>query len=360
MYKLKWLPAVLLALVLLACAPQASPPAAPATGSANSAPTQGASPGKVTITLGAYSAPSEAYGKIIPLFVKDWKDKTGQAVEVQTSYQGSGAQSRAIVGGFEADIAALALETDITRIQQAGLITADWKSAAHGGIVSDSIAVIAVRKGNPKGIKDWNDLAQSGLEILTPDPKVSGGAQWNIMALWGAAQRGFIPNVNKADDTAAATFIESVLKNVTVLDKDARTSITNYEKGVGDVAITYESEAINGKAAGADDEWVIPQSTILIELPVAVVDKYADKHGVRAVAEGFRDFLFTKDAQNIFAQYGFRSVDSDVANATAVQYPPVKDLFKITDVGGWSDVSKRFFGDSGLYNTWITDVQKPK
>src|SRR5438128_1401336 len=208
MFRLKILAIILVAMALLACAPnastgsgQAQPSSAGALGTAVP-PTQTTTPGKVELILGGYSAPRDAYKKIIPLFVKYWKDKTGQDVEVQESYQGSGAQSRAIVGGFEADVAALALESDITRIQAAGLITSDWKAAAHNGIVSDSIAVIAVRKGNPKGIKDWNDLTQKGLEVLTPDPKVSGGAQWNILALWGAAERGTVSGVNKGDDTA--------------------------------------------------------------------------------------------------------------------------------------------------------------
>lgn len=372
MFRLKMLALGLIAVVLFACAPTAAPTAvAPTTatqpGAAN-APTAAtgaqATPatttGKVELILGAYSAPREAYKKIIPLFVKYWKDKTGQDVEVQESYQGSGAQSRAIVGGFEADVAALALEADITRIQTAGLITGDWKSAPHNGIVSDSVAVISVRKGNPKDIKDWGDLAQKGLQVLTPDPKVSGGAQWNILALWGAAQRGTVSGVAKGDEAAAGDFIKAVLTNVIALDKDARTSITNYEKGVGDAAITYESEAINGRQAGADDEWVIPHSTILIELPVAVVDKYADKHGVRPIAEGFRDFLFTKDVQQIFADYGFRSVDPDVAKANEAQFPPVQDLFTIKDVGGWSEVSKKFFAEGALYGQWIDAVQKNK
>lgn len=355
MFPLKTLVLVVLAAVLMACGSSAPSATQPSTASNNAQ-----SGGKVQLILGAYSAPREAYKKIIPLFVKFWKDKTGQEVEVQESYQGSGAQSRAIVGGFEADVAALALEADIARIQAAGLITADWKTAARNGMVSNSVAVISVRKGNPKGIKDWQDLTQKDLQVLTPDPKVSGGAQWNILALWGAAQRGAVSGVNKQDDTAAANFVKAVLKNVIALDKDARTSITNFEKGVGDAAITYESEAINGKQAGGDDEWVIPSSTILIELPVAVVDKYADKHGVRAVAEGFRDFLLTREAQQIFADFGFRSVDSDVAKANEAQYPPVKDLITIKDVGGWSDVTKKFFGEGGLYSQWIDEVQKSK
>jgi sulfate transport system substrate-binding protein len=316
--------------------------------------------GKVTLILGAYTTPREAYSKIILLFKKQWKDKTGQDVEFQESYLGSGAQSRAIVGGFEADIAALSLESDIDRIKDAGLITHDYKSEQYGGMVSDSVVVVAVRKGNPKGIKDWNDLAQNGLNVLTPDPKTSGGAQWNVMAMWGAARRGFVQGVAKDDDNAARDFVKTVFKNVSVLDKGARESITNYEKGVSDVAITYENEVLVGKKNGQDYDYVIPRSTILIENPIAVVDKYADKHGTRQVAEAFRDFLWSKDAQRIFAEYGLRSVDTNVAKETKAQFPDVQDLFKITDVGGWPTVTKTFFSEDGIYSKLIEEVQQEK
>src|SRR5512133_2400902 len=184
--------------------------------------------GTVKLTLGAYTTPREAYGEVIPLFQKYWKEKTGQTVTFEESYQGSGAQSRAIVEGFEADIAALSLEADINRIQDAGLITHDWKSGASKGIVSDSIVSFAGREGNPKGIKDWADLGKPGLNVLTPNPKTSGGAMWNILALYGAAKRGFIDGIAKDDDAAAQAFLLSVLKNVSVMDKGARESITNF------------------------------------------------------------------------------------------------------------------------------------
>src|SRR5690349_14998452 len=195
--------------------------------------------GPNTIVLGAYSTPREAYGKLVPIFKEQWKKQSGQDITFQESYQGSGAQARAIAQGFEADIAALSLEADINQIIKAGLITHDWKTGPYKGMVSDSVVSFAVRKGNPKGIKDWADLAKPGLQVLTPNPKTSGGAQWNILALYGAAKRGFIQGVAKDDDAAATAFLKSVLKNVVALDKDARTSITNFEKGVGDVAITY-------------------------------------------------------------------------------------------------------------------------
>jgi len=333
------------------------------SGAATSAPAAGGAPvvngSPTTIVLGAYTTPREAYGKLLPIFKEQWKQQTGQDITFQESYQGSGAQSRAIVEGFEADIAALSLEADITRIQKAGLITNDWKSGPYKGMVSDSVVVFAVRKGNPKGIKDWADLAKPGIQILTPDPKTSGGAQWNILALYGAAKRGFVEGVPKDDDQAATAFLTAVLKNVAVMDKGARESITNFEKGVGDVAITYENEVLVGQANGQDYEILIPRSTILIENPVALIDKNVDKHGNRKLAEAFVAFLFTPEAQKVFADTGgLRSVDPEVAKATSSRYPPIQDLFPIGYFGGWSEATPKYFGDDGIYSKAITAVQQ--
>jgi sulfate transport system substrate-binding protein len=311
-----------------------------------------------TIVLGAYTTPREAYGKLIPLFKERWKQQTGQDLTFQESYLGSGAQSRAIVEGFEADIAALSLEADVTNIVKAGLITHDWSNNPTKGMISDSIVAFAVRKGNPKGIKDWADLAKPGVEVLTPNPKTSGGAQWNIMALYGAAKRGFVTGVPKDDDAAATAFLKAVLKNVKVMDKGARESITNFEQGVGDVAITYENEVVVGHQHGQDYELVIPQSTILIENPIAIVDTYVDKHGSRKPVEAFVQFLYTPEAQQIFAQFGLRSIDPTVAQATAAQFPAVKDLWKIDVFGGWKAATPDFFGESGVFTKAVAEVQQ--
>ncbi len=367
--KLLFLLAILsAALVLAACggaastgqtaaatvAPTTAADVAPTTAPASSETGKG----QVKLVLGAYTTPREAYGELIPIFQKQWKDKTGQDVVFEESYLGSGAQSRAIVEGFEADIAALSLEADINRIEKAGLITHDWKSGPYKGMVSDSIAVIGVRKGNPEGIKDWADLAKPGLEVLTPNPKSSGGAMWNIMALYGAALRGHVEGVPKGDEAAAQKYLLDVLNNVTVLDKGARESITNYEKGVGDAIITYENEIQVGHKNGQDYEYIIPTSTILIENPVAVIDAYADKHGTRAAAEAFVEFLFTPEAQQVFAKYGLRSVDPEVAKATAAQYPVVEDIFTIQEFGGWAEVTPKFFGEDGVYTKLVSQVQR--
>jgi sulfate/thiosulfate transport system substrate-binding protein len=315
---------------------------------------------KVTLILGGYTTPREAYGKaIIPAFQKYWKEKTGQSVQFQESYQGSGAQSRAITGGFEADIAALSLEGDIDKIAEEGLITHDWKSKPNRGMISDSVVVIAVRQGNPKGIKDWADIAQSGLNVLTPDPKTSGGAQWNVNAIYGAALRGFA-GVAKDDRAAAQEFLKSVFHNVSIMDKGARESITNFEKGVGDAAITYENEVLVGKQSGQTYEYVIPRSTILIENPVALVDKYVDKHGVREAAEAFIEFLWTQEAQRAFAKYGLRPVDKAVAQEVKDQFPNVEDLWTIEYLGGWKKVAEEIYGPQGVYTKLTEELQKSR
>jgi sulfate transport system substrate-binding protein len=274
--------------------------------------------------------------------------KDRQEVQFEESYLGSGAQSRAIVEGFEADIAALSLEADITRIQKAGLITHDWKSGTYKGMISTSIVSFAVRKGNP------------GLEILTPNPKTSGGAMWNVLSLYGAAKRGFVEGVAKDDDTAATDFLLAVLNNVTVMDKGARESITNFEQGIGDLAITYENEVLVGQMNGQDYELVIPRSSILIQNPVAVIDTYVDKHGTREVAEAFVEFLFTRQAQEIFAKYGLRSVDPEVAEATSDRYPAMEDIFTIDYFGGWPEATSVFFGEQGIYTLTVARIERLK
>ncbi|MFL6216649.1 MAG: sulfate ABC transporter substrate-binding protein [Blastocatellia bacterium] len=315
---------------------------------------------RVTLILGGYTTPREAYGKaIIPAFQKFWKEKSGQDVEFQESYQGSGAQSRAIIGGFEADIAALSLEGDIDKIAEAGLITHDWKSKPNGGMISDSIVVIAVRAGNPKGIKDWADLTQAGLNILTPDPRTSGGAQWNINAMYGAALRGFA-GVAKDDPAAAQEFLKNVFRNVSVMDKGARESITTFEKGIGDAAITYENEVLVAKQGGQNYDYVIPHSTILIENPAALVDKNVDKHGVREVAQAFIEFLWSAEAQRAFAKYGLRSIDPAVAQEVKSQYPAVADLWKMDYLGGWKKVGDSIYGPQGVYTRVSEELQRSR
>jgi len=313
---------------------------------------------EVKLILGAYTTPREAYGEIIPLFQQFWLEETGQRVVFEESYLGSGAQSRAVVDGFEADIVALSLEADVNRIQEAGLITHDWKAGEYRGIITTSIVSFAVREGNPLEIQDWIDLAQPGLEILTPNPNTSGGAMWNILGLYGAALRGQIEGVSGDDPQAAADFLKDVLANVSVMDKAARDSILNFEKGIGDLAITYENEILVGQGTGQTYERIIPSSTILIENPIAIVDTSVDKHSTRAAAEAFVAFLYSKQAQEIYAQHGLRVVNQDVAVDYEGQYPPVEDLFTVDYFGGWDQIMSGIFGEEGVYTQAVLEVQR--
>jgi sulfate/thiosulfate-binding protein len=260
----------------------------------------------------------------------------------QESYGGTTTQSQNVINGFEADIVALSLAPDIDAIADEGLITHDWTEAPDEGLVSTSFAVLDVRPGNPDGIQDFDDIAQSGVEVLTPDPASSGGARWNLVAAWGAAMRGYAGN-EKEDEAGAGQLLSDILNNVIVFDKTARDSIKNFEAGNGDVAITYENEILTAQDAGLEDEMVIPPSTVLIENPVAVVDEYADKHCVREVAEAFVEFLHTDEAKELYTTVGFlRSTDPAEARKGDEGFPEVKDLWTVDKFGGWEFFNKQF------------------
>lgn len=302
-----------------------------------------------SLTIGAYTTPREAYRlDILPAFAARWKRKTSEELRFEESYLGSGAQARAIASGFEADIAALSLEPDIESLVKDGLITHDWRTSDHGGMVSRSVVVIAVRPGNPKKIVNWDDLARSGVEVVTPNPRTSGGAMWNIAALYGAALRG-ATKVAAGDSAGAEKLLKDILANVNIMDKGARESMLTFENGVGDAAITYENEVLTARALGKSIDYVIPKATILIENPVALIDTYVDKRGTRAVAEDFVRFLGTPDVQRMFAKHGFRSVDDSVAKEFAARFPAVESLFTIRDLGGWPLVTAMLFGDAGAF-----------
>lgn len=311
----------------------------------------------VTITLAGYAVPREAYGDLIPAFRAYWQAEHGQNVIVQESYQASGAQSRAVAGGFEADVVGLSVESDVTRLVDAGLITHDWKDDGYDGFVSNSVVIIAAREGNPLDIEDWDDLA-GDIEIITPDPSTSGGAQWNILGAYGAALRGFVEGYEEGDE-GATEFLSQVIANVGVFDRDGRESFLTFESGIGDVAITYENEITAAKKAGTDYHVVYPTSTLLIQNPIAVVDEYVDKHGTREVAEGFVAWLRSEEAQRIFVDNGFRSVNEEVAADPEVAelFPEIEDIFTIEEFGGWSVVRSELFGDSGRFTALIADVK---
>ncbi|MEP7290337.1 MAG: sulfate ABC transporter substrate-binding protein [Chloroflexota bacterium] len=329
---------------------------------------QGQAQDAITITLGAYTTPREAYAEIIPLFEAYWLEQSGQQVTFQESYLGSGAQARAVEGGFEADLVALALSNDVTRLVNAGLITHDWTANDYAGILHTSVVSIITRAGNPLGITDWDDLAQPNVEVVAPDAATSGGARWNIVGLYGAALRGQVEGY-EASEAGARQLLKDIFANVSVMDAGARESVLTFENGIGDAAITYENEYFAAKLAGADFEIVYPASTILIENPVALVDTYADAHGTREVTEAFIQFLYTPEAQAIFAAHGFRppvlaaAGDAATPEASAegaldpAVFPTISDLFTIADFGGWGEVTPLYFGDDGIYNQVIAEIQ---
>ncbi len=300
-----------------------------------------------TFTLGAYSTPREAYGKdIIQKFIKVWSEKhEGRQLKVEESYQASGAQARAILGGFEADVTALSLEPDVVQLEKAGLITHNFREAKHQGIVTTSAVVIGVREGNPKGIKGWADLAKPGVEVLTPNVKTSGGAMWNILAIYGAASRGKVEGATA--DADAVTLLSGVLSNVRIMDGSARESMLTFERGVGDAVITYENEIVEGLHQGKKYEIVAPSSTILIENPIAIVDKNVKAHGTAEIAKEFLEYVWSPETQRVFAARGYRPVDEAVKEETKSSFKPIDDLFTVRDLGGWDAVKKSVFGDGG-------------
>ena len=316
-------------------------------------------PGEVVLTLGAYTTPREAYGQeILPAYVRRGEAR-GATLLFRESYLGSGAQSRAIVSGFEADIAALSLEPDIHRLCAAGLVASDWNAGADRGIVTRSIVVIGVRAGNPKAVHDWGDLARADVEVLTPNVRTSGGAMWNVLALYGASMRGHAGRA-AGDEEGAAELLGAVLARVRIMDRGARDSMLTFERGVGDAIITYENEILVGRARGLDYEYVVPRSTILIENPAAVVSRYAAEHGVMEQARDFVAFLHGPEAQRAYAAHGLRPVHAGVATEVAGRFPPVRDQFTIRDLGGWERAQELLFRSGGLYDRALERARRAR
>ncbi len=319
------------------------------------------------LILAAYSVPKEAYERhIIPAFQRHWKQKTGQDVQVRSSYGASGAQARAIIGGFDADVAVLSLEGDVDQIAKAGLISHDWRKAPHGGMISASVVALGVRKGNPKGIKSWEDAARPGVEVLYPNPKTSGGAMWDVIAIYGAGlklaeQRAAgKAGTPEAAEAQAAELLTRIQRNVKVMDKSGRESVTTFERGVGDVIVTYENELLPRVKSQRPYEIIVPAETVWIENPAAVVDKYADRHKVRDVAEAFVTFLHGPEAQAAFLELGFRPLDRGANASAPATLPQPARLFTIADLGGWDQVSNKLFGAQGLWTRIVEDVSKKK
>jgi len=314
---------------------------------------------EATLIFAAYTVPKEAYQKeIIPAFQKYWKEKTGQNVKFEESYEASGAQSRAIAAGLEADIAALSLEKDVSRLKDAGLITHDWKNNKYNGFVTNSLAVIVFRPGNPKNISGWEDLAKQDVDVIYPSPKTSGGAMWAVNAIYGAGLKMSEVKTGKKDYTYARQLLKSIQKRVKVMDKSGRLAVTTFENGIGDALVTYEDEALLRQKQGKEFPFIAPESTILIENPIALIDKNVDKHQTRKIAEAFVEFAHSKEAQRLFAQYGLRPVNEEVAREFAAKYPAPKYLFNINYLGGWNQVENEIYGKNGVWTKIIEESER--
>jgi sulfate/thiosulfate-binding protein len=284
--------------------------------------------GGAKLSLVAYSTPKEAYEELIPAFQKT---PAGKGVSFDQSYGASGDQSRAVASGLPADIVALSLAPDVDKLVEPGLVDANWAEDDHDGFVTNSVVVFAVRKGNPKNIKTWDDIARDDLEVITPNPFTSGGAKWNLMAAYGSQTE------EGKSEEEGLEFLHQVLANTPVQDKSAREALQTFAGGKGDVLLAYENEAITAQKAGIELDYVVPDQTILIENPVAVTTESENQEQAKA----FVDWLRTPDAQKIYAEKGYRSVLPDLADAKT--YPKPKTLFEIDAFGGWSEVNDKFF-----------------
>jgi sulfate transport system substrate-binding protein len=310
-------------------------------------------PNTDVLKIGAYSVVREVlHDGVLPAFASDWKSRTGRDVEFQESYNGSGAQARSIATGFDADIAILSHEGDMETLVKAGRVKSGWNAGPNKGMVTHSLVVIGLRDGNPKGIKDWADLAKPGIGVLYPDPKTSGGARWNINAIYGAAYlasreaRGGEPDVNAVRDLLAR-----VQANVINMDQSGRQSMANFaERQTGDAVVTYENELLLRNKESAPIPYVIPPRTLLIESPAAVVASSVESHGNRKVAEAFLEFLLSDKGQQIFAAYGFRPVKDGVPPPAQAQPMPPK-LFTMADLGGWGRIEQDLYGSKGLWTS---------
>ena len=302
----------------------------------------------------SYDPTRELYRDINTAFAADWKQKTGETLSISQSHGGSGKQSRAVIDGLEADVVTLALAYDIDALHDHGdLVPADWqKRLPQNSSPYTSTIVFLVRKGNPKGIKDWDDLIKPGVAVITPNPKTSGGARWNYLAAWGYAAKKY------GGDAAAKEFVGKLYKNVPILDTGARGSTTTFvERGQGDVLLAWENEAILalGESGGKDKfDIVLPSVSILAEPPVSVVDKVVDKRGTRKVAEAYLKYLYTPEGQEIAAKNGYRPRDATVAAKHASTFPNVP-LFTIDEVfGGWTKAQQTHFADGASFDQIYT------
>ena len=304
----------------------------------------------VTLLNVSYDPTRELYQDYNAAFAKYWQTKTGDKVTVKQSHGGSGKQARAIIDGLEADVATLALAYDVDQLNDKGkLIPKDWqKRLQHNSSPYTSTIVFLVRKGNPKKIRDWNDLVKPGISVITPNPKTSGGARWNYLAAWAYALKQ-----NNNDEAKAKEFVGKLFKNVPVLDSGARGSTTTFvERGIGDVLLAWENEAFLAKKELGPDkvEIIVPSLSILAEPPVTVVDKVVDRHRTRKVAEAYLQYLYSEEGQEIAAKNYYRPTLESVAKKYEAQFPKVSLITIDTVFGGWAKAQKTHFSDGGVFD----------
>lgn len=298
----------------------------------------------------SYDPTRELYQDFNKAFVQYWKDKTGEEVAIQQSHGGAGKQTRAVIDGLEADVLTLALSYDIDQIaERARLLPKDWQSRLpNNSLPYTSTIVFLVRKGNPKTIKNWDDLTKTGVQVITPNPKTSGGARYNYLAAWAFAEKSL------GSPDAAKDFVKKLYKNVPILDSGARGSTTTFiQRGIGDVLITWENEAFLAiqEYGPGEYEIVVPPVSIKAETPVAVVDKIVDKNGTRDLAEAYLQYLFSPVGQKLAAKHFYRPFQPEHADATDLKRFPKLDLFTVNDqFGGWANAQKTHFDDDGSFD----------
>jgi sulfate/thiosulfate-binding protein len=302
----------------------------------------------VTLLNASYDPTRELYVDFNKAFAADYQKQTGKSVEIKQSHGGSGSQARSVIDGLQADVVSLALAYDIDAIAGKGLIAADWQQRLPlNASPYTSTIVFLVRKGNPKGIKDWDDLIKPGIAVVTPNPKTSGGARWNYLAAWGYAQKKF------GSTDKARQFVADLYNNVPVLDSGARgATVTFVERGVGDVLLAWENEAFLALREFGKDKFeiVAPSVSILAEPPLAVVDAVADRKGTRAVAEAYLKYWYSKQGQEIAARNSYRPRDPEIAREYENSFAKV-ELFTVDDVfGGWAKAQKQHFGEGGIFD----------
>jgi sulfate/thiosulfate transport system substrate-binding protein len=304
-----------------------------------------------SLKIGAYSVVREVFHEgLLPAFAARWKSQTGRDLTFEESYNASGAQARSIASGFDADLAVLSHEGDMETLVKAGKVNAGWNSGPNRGILTNSVVVIGHRPGNPKQIKDWTDLGRPGVGVLYPDPKTSGGARWNINAIYGAALLASKEaGKGQADLAAVRDLMARIQANVINMDQSGRQSMANFaERQTGDAVVTYENELLLRSKEGEPIPYVVPPSTLLIESPAAIVETSVEQHKNRALVDAFLEFLWSAEGQKIFADYGFRPVNSEAGSSPESRPSPQK-LFTMADLGGWAKIEEELYSSKGLW-----------